>query len=275
MNEEQFLFENLAGFDIMDADFEHIVPDIEDGIATITINRPDALNALNAEVISELQEVFDLLLLRRDVRVVILTGEGRAFVAGADIREFQSVNDVHETRALADRGHALMKAVERFARPVIAAINGFALGGGLELALAANLRTMATGAKIGLPEVGLGLIPGYGGTQRLPRLIGQGRALDLILTARHVDAEEALQLGIVNRVADDALAAANELARTIKKQSPAGIHFAREAVLRGADLPLDDALDIEADLFALVTQTNDFVEGTTAFIERRTPEFED
>lgn len=275
MNEEQFLFEDLAGFDIMDADFEYIVPDIEDGIATITINRPDALNALNAEVISELQEVFDLLLLRRDVRVVILTGEGRAFVAGADIREFQSVNDVHETRALADRGHALMKAVERFARPVIAAINGFALGGGLELALAANLRTMATGAKIGLPEVGLGLIPGYGGTQRLPRLIGQGRALDLILTARHVDAEEALQLGIVNRVADDALAAANELARTIKKQSPAGIHFAREAVLRGAGLPLDDALDIEADLFALVTQTNDFVEGTTAFIERRAPEFED
>lgn len=275
MNEEQFLFEDLAGFDIMDADFEYIVPDIEDGIATITINRPDALNALNAEVISELQEVFDLLLLRRDVRVVILTGEGRAFVAGADITEFQNLNDVHETRALADRGHALMKAVERFARPVIAAINGFALGGGLELALAANLRTMAKGAKIGLPEVGLGLIPGYGGTQRLPRLIGQGRALDLILTARHVDAEEALQLGIVNRVADDALAAANELARTIKKQSPAGIHFAREAIIRGADLPLDDALDIEADLFALVTQTNDFVEGTTAFIERRAPEFED
>lgn len=275
MNEEQFLFDDLAGFDIMNADFEYIVPDIEDGIATITINRPDALNALNTNILSELQEVFDLLLLRRDVRVVILTGEGRAFAAGADIGELTELTDVHQTRALADAGQGLMKSVERFARPVIAAINGFALGGGLELALAATLRTMARTATIGLPEVGLGLIPGYGGTQRLPRLIGQGRAFDLILTARHVEAEEALQLGIVNRVADDALAAANELARLIKKQSPSAVQFAREAVLRGAGLQLDDALDIEADLFAMATQTNDFVEGTTAFLERRQPEFTD
>lgn len=275
MNEEQFLFDEVAGFDIMDADFEYLVPDIEDGIATITINRPDAMNALNSDVMAELREVFDLLLLRRDVRVVILTGEGRAFVAGADVKEIVDLDDVHQNRLLADTGQGLMKSVERFARPVIAAINGFALGGGLELALAANLRTMSKDAKIGLPEVGLGLIPGYGGTQRLQRLIGQGRAFDLILTARHVDAEEALQLGVVNRVADDALAAANELARIIKKQSPAAVQFAREAVLRGAGIPLDDALDIESDLFSLVTQTRDFVEGTTAFIERRAPVFED
>lgn len=277
MSDDQLPFSSfdVEEFDIQDFDFDHLSADIEDGIATIIISRPKALNALNQELIAELNEVFDLLMFRPDVRVVILSGEGRAFVAGADITEFLEMESVFDARSLADQGHQLMKKVERFARPVIAAINGFALGGGLELALAANLRTMSTDAKLGLPEVGLGLIPGYGGTQRLPRLIGQGRALDLILTARHVDAEEALQLGVVNRIADDALAAANELARLIKKQSPSAVHFAREAVLRGSSMPLDDALEVEADLFALATQAEDFEEGTRAFLDRRTPEFQD
>lgn len=261
--------------DFTDVDFEHVAVDVEDGIATVTISRPKALNALNEELLHELNEAFDLMLFRPDIRVVILTGEGRAFVAGADITEFQDVKSVFDARYLADRGHQLMKKVERFARPVIAAINGFALGGGLELALAANLRTMAKDAKLGLPEVGLGLIPGYGGTQRLPRLIGMGRAFDLILTARHVAADEALQLGIVNRVADDALQAAYEMARLIKKQSPSAVHFAREAVMRGIDQSFDTGLEIEADLFALATQAEDFEEGTKAFLERRTPEFND
>ena len=270
VNEIQF-----ETIDFADLNFEHVSIDVEDGIATVTISRPKALNALNEQLLFELNEAFDLMLFRPDILVVIITGEGRAFVAGADISEFVDVDGVFDARYLSDRGHQIMKKVERFSRPVIAAINGFALGGGLELALAATLRTMSKDAKVGLPEVGLGLIPGYGGTQRLPRLIGVGRAYDLILTARHVDADEALQLGIVNRVADDALQAAYELARLILKQSPSAVHFAREAVMRGLAQTLDNGLETEADLFALATQADDFEEGTRAFLERRAPKFND
>ena len=157
--------------------------------------------------------------------------------------------------------------------PTVAAINGFALGGGLELALACDLRVASTGAKLGLPEVGLGIIPGYGGTQRLPRLIGQGRALDLILTGRHVGAEEALQLGLVNRVTEDALGAAKELAALTLKNAPIALGLAKEAVVRGLDVTLPQGLEIEADLFGMASVTQDAKEGTSAFLEKRAAEF--
>ena len=167
-----------------------------------------------------------------------------------------------------------MNALAALPCPTIAAINGFALGGGLELALAADLRVASQEAKLGLPEVSLGLLPGYGGTQRLSRLVGMGRALDLIYTGRHVKAEEALQLGIVNRVSEDALETAKELAAQILKNAPVALGLAKEAVVRGSDVTLNQGLEIEADLFGLVSTTSDMKEGTSAFLEKRAAEFE-
>jgi len=207
------------------------------------------------------------------VHAVIFTGEGKAFVAGADIEEIAGISDVFAGREFSLLGQEVFANIAAMPQVTIAAINGYALGGGLELALACDLRVASTKAKLGLPEVGLGLIPGFGGTQRLPRLIGVGRALDLILTGRHVPAEEALGLGLVNRVAEDALAAAKELAAAVLKNGPVALSLAKEAVFRGLDVPLPEALEIEADLFGLVTRTRDFEEGTRAFLEKRKPEF--
>lgn len=256
-----------------DFEFEHLNYELEAGIAVITIDRQEALNALNHDVLMELSIAFDVAQADADVRALVLTGAGRAFVAGADIAELRSINDAFGGREAALSGQDVANTLASLPFPTIAAINGFALGGGLELALAADLRVAATGASIGLPEVGLGLIPGYGGTQRLPRLIGQGRALDLILTGRHVKAEEALQLGLVNRVADDALAAAKELARAAARNAPIALGLAKEAVVRGLDVTLPQGLEIEADLFGMVATTDDMREGTAAFLEKRAAEF--
>ncbi len=264
-NEEQGLEE---GFE-----FEHLRYEIEDGVAVITIDRQSALNALNHDVLMELSIAFEVAQADSGVRAMVLTGAGRAFVAGADISELRSIEDAFAGREASLSGQDVANALASLPFPTVAAINGFALGGGLELALAADLRVAQAGARLGLPEVGLGLIPGYGGTQRLPRLIGQGRALDLILTGRHVTAEEALQLGLVNRVADDALAAGLELARTAAKNAPIALGLAKEAVVRGLDVTLAQGLEIEADLFGMVATTDDMREGTSAFLEKRAADF--
>ena len=234
---------------------------------------PDALNALNNDLLYELSLAFELTEADANVQALIVTGTGRAFIAGADIANLQKLSDPFSGREAALTGQDLINTLAALPFPTIAAINGFALGGGLELALACDLRVASTKAKLGLPEVSLGLIPGYGGTQRLSRLIGAGRALDLIFTGRHVNAEEALQLGIVNRVTEDALETARELAKQILKNAPVALGLAKEAVIRGHDLTLNQGLEIEADLFGMVSTTEDMKEGTGAFLEKRAAEF--
>lgn len=247
--------------------------EVEDQVALITIDRPEALNALNGEVLYELGVAFELAQADLGVRALVITGSGRAFAAGADIGGLQGLNDGFSGREGALAGQDVMNTLAALPIPTIAAINGFALGGGLELALAADLRVASRDARLGLPEVGLGLIPGYGGTQRLPRLIGQGRAFDLIFTGRHVGADEALQLGLVNRVVDDALAGAMELARLTLKNAPIALGLAKEAVVRGLELGLSQGLEVEADLFGMALLTEDAREGTSAFLEKRVAEF--
>lgn len=255
------------------AELKHVDISLEDGVATLTIERPEALNALNGELLFELGVAFEVVESDADVKALVVTGAGRAFVAGADVKALSELSDGFGGREAALTGQDVMNTLAAMPFPTIAAIHGFALGGGLELALAADVRVAQRGAKLGLPEVGLGLIPGYGGTQRLPRLIGQGRALDLILTGRHVDAEEALQLGLVNRVSDEALASARELALAMIKNAPIALGLAKEAVVRGMDVTLNQGLEIEADLFGLAASTQDAAEGTRAFLEKRAAEF--
>lgn len=257
-----------------DLEFEHLTLEVADHVATVTVRREEALNALNGELLLELSVAFEQVEADPNVRALIVTGSGRAFVAGADIANLRRIADAFNGREASLGGQDVMNTLAALPFPTIAAINGYALGGGLELALAADLRVASAGARLGLPEVGLGLIPGYGGTQRLPRLIGQGRALDLIFTGRHVPADEALALGLVNRVADDALAAAHELARQCLRNAPIALGLAKEAVVRGLDLTLPQGLEVEADLFALAATTKDMREGTGAFLEKREPRFE-
>lgn len=254
-------------------EFEYLDYTIENYIALITIQRPEALNALNDELVYEISIAIGLAEADVDVRALIITGTGRAFIAGADIGNLSNLSDVYMSREASLSGQELMNSIAALPFPTIAAINGFALGGGLELALACDLRIASSQARLGLPEVGLGLIPGYGGTQRLPRLIGLGRAMDLILTGRHVTADEAFQLGLVNRVADDALQAAKELAQLTLKNAPIALGLAKEAMVRGLDVTLSQGLEIEADMFGMVATTEDMQEGTSAFLEKRKAEF--
>ena len=254
-------------------EFEYLRYEVDEGIAWVTFTRPKALNALAADVLREIAEVSEVIAEDPEVRVAVFTGEGKAFVVGADIGEISELKEVFVAREYSLGGQEVMNHIAALPLPTIAAINGYALGGGLELALACDLRVASNKAKLGLPEVGLGLIPGFGGTQRLPRLIGAGRAYDLILTARHVPAEEALQLGLLNRVADDVIAAARKLAQQIAKNSPVALALAKESLARGVDVPLPEALEIEADLFGMACTTKDMREGTSAFLEKRAPEF--
>jgi enoyl-CoA hydratase len=256
-----------------DFDFKNVALELGQ-ICVLTINRPKAMNALNSDTMREIADALDAVLETDDAEALVITGAGdRAFVAGADIGEFGNLEDVFGGREMALNGQDVMSTVAAMPIPVIAAVNGFALGGGMELALACDLRVASRSAKFGLPEVGLGLIPGFGGTQRLPRLIGEGRALDLILTGRHVEADEALMLGLVNRVGDDALAEAKALASVIIKNGPVALGLAKEAVRRGLDVTLAEGLEIEADLFGMVSTTKDMREGTSAFLEKRQPNF--
>lgn len=246
----------------------------EDGIATLTVNRPDKLNALNAATIAELGAAIDEVRTRDDIRGLIVTGAGRAFIAGADISELAAETPV-SARELALKGQRIFGRFETSPKPVIAAVNGFALGGGCELALACHIRIAAEQAKFGQPEVKLGICPGYGGTQRLARLIGKGRALQLLMTGETIDAAEAYRLGLVNRVvaADALIQAATEMLRQILANGPLAVAACIEAVGLGLDMPLDGALAMEAAHFGLLAATSDMREGTTAFLEKRPAEF--
>jgi enoyl-CoA hydratase len=246
-----------------------------DGIAVITVNRPDKLNALNAATIQALDAVFREVHGDASIRAVILTGAGeKAFVAGADIAELSkmgSVDGVQVSRA----GQETFRFLERMPKPVIGAVNGFALGGGLELAMACHVRLASSRAKFGLPEVKLGIIPGYGGTVRLPRLVGRGRALELMLTGEMIDAAEAFRIGLVNRVEEPEalLDAARAMARKMVANGPIALALAIEAVDRGMTTTLDDAQILESNLFGLLASTQDMREGMQAFLEKRKAEF--
>jgi enoyl-CoA hydratase len=255
--------------------FENIRYEKKDQIAFVTIARPKVLNALNTQTMLELVHAFELVRDDDDVRVAILTGEGeKAFVAGADITEFSALNAV-QAEIFARRGQATFTAVENCGKPVIAAVNGFALGGGCELALACTIRIASDNARFGQPEIKLGIIPGYGGTQRLPRLIGKGLALQYILTADMVKADEALRVGLVNEVAplSELLARAEALARRIIANAPIAARYCLDAVNKGMEMSLSEGLAYEATLFGLCFATADKKEGTQAFLEKRTAQF--
>jgi enoyl-CoA hydratase len=249
--------------------------DLADGIARITINRPDKLNALNAAVIGELADAAGRVDADAGVRGVILTGAGaKAFVAGADITELAAQGPFEaKQRSLA--GQQMMRRFERCGKPVIAAVNGFALGGGCELAMACHLRIASEAARFGQPEVKLGLAPGYGGTVRLPRLIGKGRALELLLTGAMVDAQEAWRIGLVNRVvpAGSLLSEAEMLLREILDQGPLAVRSVLECVEVGSDLSVEEGLLLEATHFGLLSASADMREGTAAFLAKRKAAF--
>lgn len=242
-------------------------------LATVILDRPRVLNALNAATLAELDAVFTDLAANPEIRVVLLTGAGdRAFAAGADIRELAAVT-TDGARVFAQRGQRLFRKIETLGKPVIACVNGFALGGGCELAMACMLRIAAEGAHFGQPEVKLGIVAGYGGTQRLPRLVGRGAALRMLLTGEMIDAQEALRLGLVDEVvpAAELLPRAEALARQIAAQAPLAIAATLHAVDEGLDLPIDQGLAVEADHFVRLCATADKAEGAQAFLEKRAP----
>jgi enoyl-CoA hydratase len=249
--------------------------EVRDRVAFVTINRPDKMNALNDGVLEELSLAVDEIACREDIAGAIITGAGpKAFVAGADIAELAELGPF-EGKDQALQGQAVFRQIETCGKPVIAAVNGFALGGGCELAMACHLRIASEKARFGQPEVKLGLAPGYGGTQRLPRLVGKGRALDLIITARMVDAQEALQMGLVNKVVapDQVLDEEEKTVRGIIAMGPLAVRLAIEAVDVGADMSLEEGLLLEANHFGLLNATDDKKEGTAAFLAKRDPEF--
>lgn len=257
------------------ADYRFLSIERDDAIATVTVNRPEKLNALNADTIAELDAAFRELEADAAIRGVVLTGAGeKAFVAGADIAELAQMGPVSGVR-VSRQGQDAFRFLERMRKPVIAAVNGFALGGGLELALACHLRIAAENARFGLPEVKLGIIPGYGGTVRLPRLVGRGRALEMILTGDMIDATEAHRIGLVNQIVPRAqlTEVARGLAGKIAANGPVAVALALEAVDFGYHASTEDALRLESNLFGLLASTDDMREGMTAFLEKRKADF--
>jgi enoyl-CoA hydratase len=253
--------------------YETLLCEVKDQVARVTLNRPQVLNALNSTVFNELERLFMALMDDVDVRVILLTGAGeKAFAAGADINELVRL-DIATGEAKSGRGQEVFRIVETCGKPVIACINGFALGGGCELALACTMRLASDTAKLGQPEVKLGLIPGYGGTQRLPRLVGQSAALKLLLTGEIIGAAEALRIGLVDEVvpAAELMVRAEELASTIVGMAPLAIAGCMEAVRWGSELGLVAATDVEAEIFGRLCGTEDKNEGTKAFLEKRPP----
>ncbi|UCH10787.1 MAG: enoyl-CoA hydratase/isomerase family protein [Fidelibacterota bacterium] len=253
---------------------EFIRIDISGPVATITIDRPKALNALTPQVLDELSQALEVVN-TDEVRAVILTGAGeKAFAAGADIKEFPSFGPF-QAQEFAVRGQNLTRKLEAFPKPVIAAINGFALGGGCELALACHMRVASEKAKLGQPEVNLGVMAGFGGSQRLPRLVGKGVALEMLTTGRVLDATEALRVGLVNAVttAEELLPTCIKIGEQIAGKAPRAVALTLEAVNRGLNMTLEEGLNLEAQLFALTFTTEDMQEGTRAFIDKRKPKF--
>jgi len=255
--------------------YENLTVEIRDRIARVTVNRPKVLNALNERTVREIHAAFASLKHDPSVGAAILTGAGeKAFVAGADINELAVMSPL-QGEASSRLGQAAFAEIESLGKPVIAAVNGFALGGGCELALACHMRFAAEGAKMGLPEVGLGIMPGYGGTQRLPRLVGLGRALELIATARLIDAQEAYRIGLVNGVlpAADLLPHCEKVAGEILSRGPLAVRCAMDAAIRGTETDLAHGLEMESTYFGLLASTADMREGLRAFLEKRKPTF--
>lgn len=255
--------------------FDNLLLERDGAVAVVTLNRPRVLNALDTQTLDELRRA--VLDVKHDdaVRCVIVTGAGeKSFVSGADIQQLAALTAT-EAKAYAANGQHVFDLVENLGKPVVAAINGYALGGGCELALACTFRFAADTARLGLPEIKLGLIPGYGGTQRLPRLVGKARALDMILTGRMVDAQEALGMGLVHRVvtASELMAEAKRFAQTLAAQAPVAMRLALEAVHRGMEMAFPEATSLEAALFGLAASTEDMRAGTKAFLEKRSATF--
>ena len=256
-------------------DLKNVLYEVEDRIAIITINRPDKLNALNRETLEDLEKAFRAAGADSEVMAVVVTGKGeKAFVAGADISEIAGL-DAQSGRNFALFGQALFRFIETFSKPVIAAVNGFALGGGCELAMACHIRIASENARFGQPEVNLGVIPGYGGTQRLPRLIGKGPALEFLLTGDRMDARRAFDLGLVNAVVPLAslIEKATEMAMKVAAKGPLAVRGCLEAVQAGLDMPQEEGCYLEATLFGLCCASEDMKEGTKAFLEKRKAAF--
>ena len=255
--------------------FENILLEKKNAIAYITVNRPKVLNALNMATMDELRAAFHDIKNDAGVRVVILTGSGeKAFIAGADISELAK-NDPVSAKEYALRGQNVLNLIENLGKPVIGCINGFALGGGCEIALACTIRLASDNAKLGQPEVKLGIIPGYGGTQRLPRLVGKGIAMQLLLTGEMITAQEAHRIGLVNEITApaDLIPRSEAIAQKIIANAPLAVQYTMEALNKGMETPLSEGLYIEAALFGLASATEDKKEGTTAFLEKRPPHF--
>ncbi|GMU43453.1 MAG: enoyl-CoA hydratase/isomerase family protein [Xanthomonadales bacterium] len=255
--------------------YAHLLVSDQDAVRTITVHRPDKLNALNHATIGELHHAFAAARADAAVRVLVLTGAGpKAFVAGADISEFASATPV-QARAFSEAGQQMMRSVETLGKPVIARINGFALGGGMELAMCCHLRIAAESAKLGTPEINLGILPGFGATQRLTRLCGRAAALELCLLGAPITAQRALELGIVNRVvpAAELDAEVMKVAAQLARSAPHALRAILDAVILGGDMALDQGLSYETHLFAVTASTADMREGTAAFLEKRPAQF--
>lgn len=255
--------------------FSNILFEKKSAIAYVTVNRPKVLNALNMATMEELRAAFHDIKNDAGLRVVILTGSGeKAFIAGADIGELAK-NDAVSAKEYTHRGQSVLNLIENLGKPVIACINGFALGGGCEIALACTMRLASENAKLGQPEVKLGIIPGYGGTQRLPRLVGKGVAMQLLLTGEMISAQEAHRIGLVNEVvpAAELIPRAEAIAQKIIANGPLAVQYTMEAVNKGMEMPLAEGLYLEATLFGLASATEDKKEGTTAFLEKRQAQF--
>lgn len=255
-------------------DLNNLIFEKEGNIAVLSINRPDALNALNSKVLEELDNAIDKVKEDDDIHVLILTGKGKAFVAGADIGEMKDMDPI-KGRDFAAKGLDIFRKIELMEKPVIAAVNGFALGGGCELSMCCDIRISSEKAKFGQPEVGLGITPGFGGTQRLSRLVGEGRAKELILTCDIIDSTEAYRIGLVNKVvaAEELMDAAMEMAKKISSKAQIAVRYSKTAINTGGQVDLDTGMSIEKDLFGLCFASEDQKEGMAAFLEKRKPNY--
>jgi enoyl-CoA hydratase len=256
------------------SNYNNLIFEKQDNIGVLKINRPKAMNALNTETICELSQIIDEINLNQDIKVLVVTGEGKAFVAGADIVEMKDKTS-EEARVFAELGMRLFRKIELMEKPVIAAVNGFALGGGCELSMSCDIRLAGEKAKFGQPEVGLGITPGFGGTQRMSRLVGLAKAKELIFTAKMINAAEAERIGLVNSVVaqEELMDKVMEMAKQIVRNSPMAVKYAKSAINRGYETDIETGMYIEKDIFGLCFATEEQTEGMTAFIEKRKPKF--
>ncbi|MGI6206264.1 MAG: enoyl-CoA hydratase-related protein [Anaerovoracaceae bacterium] len=251
-----------------------VLTEKKDNYAVLTLNRPEALNALNSQVIADISRAFDELQEDDEVRVIVITGAGRAFAAGADIGEMADLNML-EGRKFGNSGQRLYRKIEKSEKPTIAAVNGYALGGGLELAMCCDIRIASDKAVFGQPETGLGITPGFSGTQRLTAIVGRGRAAEMILTAQNISAQDAMSYGLVNKVVEpqELMPSAEAMAAKIASNAPLAVRWANAAIKRGEQVDIDSGIAIEADLFGMCFGTKDQKEGMKAFLEKRKAEF--